>query len=318
MTILLPLAVLASLVHPVEDVTLARTFKVGDKAAYQVRSNLHSEMRQLGLNTFLPSEIDLNYDFTTQVTELKGDGNAVMIYKRPTMTQIDGETAERPPKSTTEKVNMDLTLTISIINEILQQVDNKKPEPKKNKPKLFITAPFGHAPQQLDLGSFIGEIHRLALFVGSLDSALDFNPKLPYDEVKVGDTWKRTVGYSPQKLQGENKAANQKLDYVYKYEGEADRDGKKVHKISVTLSLDTDVAEFVNQFFRGKEAATGLKACKLKLDSKIDFFLDQVTCQTLAADATSKGSIEIMAVGEDQPVYEERMDGETTLRLVKK
>lgn len=306
-----------------DAVELFRQFKAGEKLTYQVRSHLISEQQQYGQPFFLPSEIDINYDFTMDVKEIKADGFAVMEYRRPTMTQIDGETADAAPKTHVEKVNWVMQLTVSPINEITALKDlNAKPEPKKTGGLRASTfAEIARASTaQLSIGAFIQELQRLSLFIGGLDSAMDFSPKLPYEEVKPGATWKKTVGYSPQVLKGKgDRQAMQRLDYTYTYDGLHTMDGQKVHQITALLDLDADAGKFINQALGATPGQTGLRAIKLKLKAKIVYYLDEKTKHTLRADAESKGgwTIEITDLPND-PYVEERLTGKTSLRLVKR
>jgi len=257
----------------------------------------------------------MSYKFTTEVKAMKADGICELEYSRPTMTLVEGETAVRPPKTTVDKVNLKYLLTVSPINEILSVKDLQPSKPPKT------TSGFRNANRtpltflQPAIGQFIGEVYRLALFVGGIDGSLDFNPKLPYDAVKVGDSWKRTVGYQPQKLGAGDKSAVQRLDYVYTYRGLVDVEGKQFQRVTAHLILDTDVGEYVNQIY-GKER-TGLKAIKLKLKATVAFDLDTKTFKTIRAIAESEGSISIEVVQlPNEPAQEERLKGRTTMTLV--
>ena len=310
-------AILSAQDQPVE---LARKFKAGEKLHYAVRSHMIEEQKQYNLPYFLPNEIDLNYDFFMDFKELKADGFALMEYRRPTMTQIIGETAELPPQKSTEKVDMKYSLTISPTNEITGVKDLNPPKPEKPAAALRTVreiAGVGPRISQIDLSQFIGELQRLSLFIGSLDSSMDFNPKLPFEEVKVGDTWKKTVSYQPQVLKGKQSSAVQRLDYVYTYDGTVSRNGKEFVQITATLKLDTDAAPWMNQMMGGTAGQTGLKGVKLKLDAKIVFSLDPKTLHTINAEATSKGSwnIEVTELPND-PYIEAKLEGKTSMNLV--
>ncbi len=308
-----------------EPVKLNRVFAKGEKAQYEVKSGISSEQRVIGLETWMPEDFDIQYVFSYEVTEMKADGICVMRYKRPTITEIEGETVDAPPKKKVQKVDWDLSLTVSPINELLEVTDlsKKKPDPKKpggggSLSRELLPLRAAKDPSQLGplVGPFISEVHRLALFVGSLDSCLDFSPKLPLDEVKPGDTWKRTVGYSPQKMQGKDaKMAVQRLDYTYTYKGLVDAGGAKVHRITADLALSTDLATFVHQIYDVKPDQTGLKEIPLSLKAAIEFDLDARTHRTIRARASSSGGFKIVATFRpDQPMVEERFKGETRMR----
>lgn len=299
--------------------TLSRVFRAGDVFSYSAQSQLLVEQRQIGLNTFVPQELFLKYGFTARIIALKPEGICQMRYDRPTITQIDGETFASAPRTTVEKVNMKLMLEVSPINEILSIQDLTKTLPKKKPVKLLFSSGGASAQEQYPfIGQFIGELYRLALFVGSLDSSLDFNPRMPLDPVKPGDTWKRTVGYSPQKLAGEEKVTPQRLDYTYEYKGRVQSGGRSVERVEATLKLDTDLAQFVNPLLGEHAEEVGLKSVPMKMDAKILFDLDPKTFDTLKAVATSQGSLSISIKQETEPIMEQRLKGETVLTLVSK
>jgi hypothetical protein len=306
-----------------EAITLGRKFQPKEKLTYAVAANVLAEQRSGSLQTWIPEEFDINYRFTTEVQAMKADGIVQMLYTRPTYTTIEGETFTAPPKTKVEKVNQTVQLTVSPINEILDYKDlTKKPGAKpapKPKTKKSVYGPLRPAVLQMGfLSPFISEIHRLSLFVGSFDSALDFNPKLPLDEVKVGDTWKRTASFQPQKLKGkEGKQAVQRLDYTYTYKGLVQSEGRQVQRVEAKLNLSTDLALFFNQMAEAKPEDTGLKKIPLKLDATILFDLDPKTGHTLLAQAQSQGGFQVFTTDdEEQAVLEERLKGRTTMRLV--
>jgi hypothetical protein len=326
--ILSTFALAAALAAPQDGkaVTLARVFPKGEKLAYSVTSNLQVETRPYGIQTFMPEEMDLNYKFTTEVKQLKNDGVAIVRYTRPTMTQVDGETYERPPKTTVEKVNFNYDLTLSPINKILEMKDLNPP--KKPKPggtggggalSHFATRNLASMQGSLQavMGQFISDLYRLALNVGSIDSAMDFSPKLPLDDVKVGDTWKETVSYQPQKLKGKDgKQAVQRLDYTFTYKGAVKVNGKPFERVTATLDLNTDLGAFLNQLMDTKPDESHLKSIPIQLKQTIDYDLDPATKRTVFAVSKSEGGFSINITDLTVPVQEERLKGATTLRLV--
>jgi hypothetical protein len=309
-------------------VTLSRLFAKGEKLQYSVLSNLHVESRQYGLQTFMPEELDLDYKFTTEVKELKNDGVAVVHYLRPNMVQVDGETADRGPKTTVEKVDWNFDLTVSPINEVVEMKDlnppKKKPTPKPSGGddggdggQFILMAGAGARQQPLFIGQFISEMYRLALNVGSMDSALDFSPKLPLDEVKVGDTWKKTVSYEPQKLKGKDgKQAVQRLDYTFTYKGLVTVNGKQFYRINAALDLNSDLGDYINQLIGMKPAESHLKSIPLKLKQSIDYDLDMATKRTVLARSKADGGFTINVTDVDEPVQEQKMSGSTEMKLV--
>ncbi len=314
------IAALTSISAPAStEVQLARVYKQGEKLTYQIKSNMSAQSRQRGLQTWIPEDFDMNYQFTTEVKAIKAEGVADVLYLRPTMTMIAGETFDSPPKTTVEKVKYNMMLTLSPANEILNIKDLNPPpkeKPKRKDGDLRFRMVSGTNLVQID--QFISEVHRLALFAGNFESALDFAPRLPFEKLKIGDTWKRTVGYSPQKLKGKDgKTVNQRLDYTYIYKGLVDVNGKKVHRVVGECALDTNLADYVNQLFELKPEESGLKSIPLKFKAKIDFDLDLATGKTLRADAVSEGGFDITITAfPNDPVQEEIFKGRTQLRLI--
>lgn len=316
----MPLASLClALLAPIQaPTTLARKFVANEKLAYAITSHITAEQRQKGLETFIPADYDINYGFFFTVKALKNDGIALLTYQRPSMTEIEGETSTSAPKPKTEKSNKIYELTVSPVNELLEMNDvtpKKKTPPKKRVPANWLSpAPTAQAPI---FGEYIGEMHRLALFIGGIDSGLDFAPKLPLEAVKVGDTWKRTVGYQPQKLKGKDgKVAVQRLDYTYTYLGPMNVDGKSILRVQAKLDFNTDLADFLRTLLEGSKLETNLKTMPLHMKATIDFDLDPKTRHTLSAAATSEGGFELYVKEDSEAYYEERFKGRTNLDLV--
>lgn len=310
-------------------ITLSRVFTKGEKLQYAIASNLHIESRPYGLQTFMPEDLDLNYKFTTEVKELKNDGVALVHYQRPNMVQVQGESAESPEKTTVDKINLNFDLTVSPINKILEEKDLNPPKKKPLKPGneddggdnlgLLAMRPAGaQDPLGSLIGQFMGDIYRLALNVGSMDSALDFSPKLPIDDVKVGDSWKETVSYQPQKLKGKDgQMAVQRLDYTFTYKGLVTSNNKQYYRISAALDLNTDLATFINQLVNAKASDTGLKSIPLTLKQTIDYNLDVNTKRTVSAVSKAEGGFKINVTAIlDEPALEQKLTGTTEMHLV--
>ncbi|RYG39252.1 hypothetical protein EON81_01595 [bacterium] len=301
-------------------VELTRKFTTGEKLTYRVEAELNSEERSGMTQTWIPSDFNLSYAFTTLVKAVKADGIADMEYRRPNFVTVEGETFEKAPVRRVEKDPSTVLLKISPINEIIDYkivTPPKKPVKKpvkKGKANWATTTPNVQIPI---VGEFIGELQRLSLFVGSLSSALDFNPKFPFEEVKVGDTWQRTVSYQPQKLKGKNgKQAVQRLDFTYMYAGEMTVGGKKIRRVTGTTKLDTDLGEFFNQLFDAKPDETGLKGMPLKFEATIEFDLDPANGRTLKAVAKSNGNFQLFLTDRpDEAVMEQKFKGQTIMSL---
>lgn len=313
--------------------TLSRKYTANEKLVYQVRGVLNAEEMQYPLRTFIPEDIEINYRFTILVKQLKADGIAAINYKRPVMNFIEGETMESEPKTTVEKIDDNLDVDASPVNEILELVDlnadkkKKKAEEEKRKKEksgdgLLVrsmrpTQTRGDIGAIILLGQYQQEIQRLALCIGSLDSGLDFAPRFSLDQVKVGDTWKKTVSYTPQKLKDEgNKQAVQRLDYTYTFKGPmTDAKGKSVIRISATLATKSDMVDFATQLTDEKKGAGLVRKAPLSIDAQIDFDLDPDSFHTVRAVATSVGGSSLNLRGFDGNYLENRFKGKTTLVL---
>lgn len=322
---------LISALGSVQDkpVQLQRTSKAGEKLSYSVKSYLTMETRQIGLDTFIPESVDINYDFTAEAVAAKADGIFDFRYKRPTMTVIEGETVDEGPKKTIEKSNFDLMITMSPINEFLETKDLAPKKPEKDPKKTgggglrYSTSSSEQDPLMMGgglIGQFVQEVQRLALFIGSIDTAIDFQPKLDFREVSKGDTWKRTISYSPQKLKSKgNKTVMQRLDYVYTYGGVVESSGKKVNRVTAELKMNSDVVQFIKDNYDLSQGGFPFKEITFQLNARIDYDLDLVTGHTLKAEANSEGGFKIVAIQyPDDPIVEQKLKGNTKLTLVKK
>lgn len=324
----MPLAALClALLAPLDQTqtTLTRKFAANEKLAYAIRSHLTSEQRQRGLQTWLPSDTDINYNFNVFVRAIQADGFAVVHYTRPTMTIIEDETGD--PKTTVQKSNINVRMLLSPVNEMIDARDLNPPKPKKasgassddDQGGQMVGPEDGTAYALAVFGQFASEAERLALFIGSLDSSLDFSPKLPLTAVKVGDTWQRTIGYQPQKLKGkEGKSAVQRLDYTFTYQGPKVVDGKTILRIQAKLDFKTDLLDYVKSIMEevGGGTKTILSSLPLNLKATIDYDLDPVTRHTLATRATSEGGYGLFLKGDTDALVEGRYKGRTDMDLV--
>lgn len=313
---------LAGVEEPV--VKLERVSKPNEKLSYAVKSFLRMETREIGLETFIPSTVDIDYTFTAEAVKAKADGIFDFRYKRPTMTFVEGETVDHGPKKTVEKSNLDLMVTMSPINEFLETKDLAvKPKPKTGGGLRMFGA---RAVRRQDdplmsfLMPFIGEVQRLALFIGSIDSAIDFQPKLNVLEVSKGDTWKRTVSYSPQKLKTKNdKTVMQRLDYVYTYGGVVDSAKGKVHRVTAELKMNSDLVQYLKDNYDLTNSNFAFKEMTFQLEAKIDYDLDLKTGHTLRGVANSSGGFKVVASQyPEDPIVEQKLIGTTKLTLVSK
>jgi len=306
--------------------TLTRKFVANEKLAYAIRSHLTTEQRQRGLQTWLPSDTDINYNCSIFVRAMQADGFAVVHYTRPTMTIIEDDNGD--PKTQIEKSNINVRLLLSPVNEMIDARDLNPPK-KPKKPGAAASEDDGGGrmvgPDDTTayglaiFGQFASETERLALFIGSLDSSLDLAPKLPLTAVKVGDTWQRTIGYQPQKLKGkEGKSAVQRLDYTFTYLGPKVVDGKSILRIQAKLDFKTDLLDYVKSIMEeiGGNGKTILSSLPLNLKATIDYDLDPKTRHTLATRATSEGGYGLFLKGDTDALMEGRFKGRTDVDLV--
>lgn len=307
-----------------QPVKLSRVFKAGQKATYKFESWLQSDERNHQLDSFLPNNQGYEYTFTTQVEKMLADGICEMRYRRPTMTIIFGENAFRDEVRRAVKTDFNVRLRVSPINDIIDSVDlnpPKKPDPKDKKKKEEEKDPT-EGVSVVSVSNpipYSQEIYRLAAFVGNLDSGLDFAPSMPFGEVKVGETWKKTVGFAPQKLQGakNRKMAIQRLDMTYRYDGIVESNGKKVVRITSTLNMDSDITEFLSQQFFLTADESPFRKVRLRLKTSVEYDLEPGSLTTLEARGKSEGdySMELKEVP-NQPFQEAKLTGNATLRLV--
>lgn len=306
-------------------VTLAHQFKKGEESKYGFESTLVAETKPPGVLTFLPRSYGFEYTFTTKVNDVDQDGNARLRYDRPKTVMVQGEFGDEPEVRAAEKGgDIHLNVRVSSINEILE-VAEVKPAEGGTKPggstkpggrfNLLTPNPLQSATQQI-AGQFVSQFYRIALMVGSLDSGLDFSPKLPIVPVRPGQTWKKTVGYSPQNLAGSSRQAVQRLDYTYTYVGLADSNGKPVQRITAALDLETDLGTYVNQLFGTKPAESGIKGLLVKFHSVITYDLDPTTFRTIRATANSEGSTKLDVTFQTTPYEEEKFTAQATLKLL--
>jgi hypothetical protein len=295
-----------------KPVILLRTWTVGDTFAYEIHSHMHVERRGGVIRTWLPQDIDLSYDSSAVVIGTKPGGISIIKYKRPTVIETSSETATAPAKS--EKINLGLeySLTLSPINEILAENHIASAH------KLTSRMPIGLATgKQSPVAPYISEVYTLARNLGSLDNSLDFSPKLPVDEVVPGDTWKHTVGYSPQALSdNEGKSAVQRMDYTYTFEGTKVLQGKPVYRIAADMELKTDLADFYFSVSGDDRDSSLLQNLPLSLKMHIDFDVDIKTCRTIRAVSNATGGFSVIyRTDPSVAVHEEKFKSVSTMLL---
>jgi hypothetical protein len=267
---------------------------------------------------FIPEDLDINYDASIKVESVSDEGFANALYSRPSMTIIEGETAETPPKRSVEPWNLRAKMQISPINELtgLQTLALSAQLPAGFQARRLrrVRAAGGEAAVQSL--PFTDDLYRLCLFVGSIDSSLELSPKLPFEDVAPGATWKRTVSYTPQKVKGSSQTAVQRLDAEYTYDGIKTKNGQKVRQVTGRIKLDVDAGDLLNKMSGLTAAESGVTRLPLKLDATLVFDLHEKNLTTLRAEANAKASWQLFTTISSGPLVEERLTGRTRLTLV--
>lgn len=305
-------------------VTLQRTFTLGQKSKYHVEATIENATRRpaSGLQTFLPSETILSYDFFTRVKKVEA-GNATMSYYRPYMIETDDNGQPTGPSTIKVKLEMMADLTLSPINAMLdvkQTGSSKKPEIEQIPTPNSFAAPLAATARKQGgdlIGGFIQQMQQLAVFIGGPQSSLDFKPDLGLTPVSVGDTWKRTVGYEPQRLGGDKgKTQVMRLDITYTYKGSTTYQGKPVLEVDGEIHLDSDVVNYLKDQFKVTSSQTNIKSIPLKLDESLVFYLDPKSMQTIYAKVSSTGGYTITATVAAAPIVETKITGSAEMTLV--
>lgn len=303
---------------------LTRVFTKGESFRNQVRTELVIERRYpaLGQQTAFPESQGLEFVSTLEVKDVKNGGFATAIYRRPFMTLVLGETVDAPERRERVTTNFNLQMDISPINEVTAIKDMNPPA----RP----TRPGGGTAQMLRVltpaqddmrgavdafvGQFAGTLYQFALGVSTIEDGIDLAPKLPYEPVTIGETWKRTVGFAPQRAGAGSRVENRRFDITFTYAGPVQRNGRQMLLINGLLKVDGDVAGFINQDSRRGAADSGIREFPLKMESNIAFYLDPKTRHTIEADVTTKGSMRIVTTQTVTPLMEEVFSGSLRLR----
>lgn len=317
-TVLLGQAQGATAAQPA-PVLVNRVFKKGEVDTYRMNALLVIEMREPGLETYMPMEVGYEYSFTTSVSALDADGNATMRYERGPTVRIDGAYGSTPERRVRESDGFKMDLVVTPINEFIKAEEVKppaKPAPRKTNTlrAMMQQGPGQQITDQL-MGQYIMDLYRLSLFVGSFESSFDFTPKFLDSPIRVGRTWRSTISYQPQRLAGTNRQAVQRLDMVYRYDGPMTVNGKPIQRVSATLGLDTDMAPFIAQTYGIPANQNPFRAMRMKFDSKLTFDLDPKTFKTIRARSDSTGNI-LVETKADGVIAERRLTGESNFQLV--
>jgi hypothetical protein len=296
-------------------IALKRQFEPGLKSAYKVEANLHVERRMIGLVTFLPQDVTISYGFTTLVESVQA-GVGKIRYERPTVSVYEGDWNDQPAHTDVEKVHQVENISLSEINEV---VDHKSLGKKQEDGARALARLKAGLNRQADsiITPFIEDMERNSLFIGPVDSSMDFAPRLDFQPVKVGDTWKRTVGFQPQKLKGKKgKALVQRIDLTYTYAGTGTLGGKPTVKVQAALDYTADLGDYLNGVVGASSDVTEISTIPVTLHCKLEFDLDPKTLQTLRGTCNSEGGFSIRVTKQLEPVVEEKLKGETVMTLV--
>lgn len=299
-----------------EAIDLERKFRQGEKHTFQFVSKMTIEFREIPLETFLPFGVTYSYAYTMETERLKPDGAADVRFKRPNIKIRMGETVDSPPKMEIINRPQNWLLTFSRKNQLLTLKDESPKEKKKGGTSggggqsAFWSTAFGDT--QLDVTSWIDELRSLGAFV----NFFDWGPVLPVHPVKVGDSWKETVGYVPATLKsGTDKGRNimARIDYTYVYKGNTTREGKKCAWIQGTLHHDSDAAPYVADLLGIELKLAPFKEIKLQMDATVDYYLDPETFAVYEIEGKSKGNTSITTRETEGAYYEERFTSEAYL-----
>ncbi len=306
----------------VAPVKLYRKFKVGETRAYKVSTIVTEEQKSTGLNVFLPRDQGMEYAFTTKVNKVLPGDIAMIRYTRPKTMFIMGEFGDSPERREVQKGGeLIVDLEISPVNDILEFIDVEKPKPGKGKPakpNAKYLRSMGMSRQgYTDAigGQFLTSMYQIALGIGSL-SFFDISPVLPVFAVKPGDTWQKTIGYSPKSLYGSKRLAVQRMDMLYTYVGIVTEGKKSYVKISATTKLSTDLGEYLNQSYGVTSKETGIKSLKANFETLYTYLLDATTLAPIRVESKTSGDTVLTVVGPKEPLEETKFTGEGLMVLV--
>jgi len=295
-------------------IDLVRTFKVGTKATYAFSSRIQFESRQVPLETFIPHSETYTYTINSVVEKTKPEGVADVRMKRPTISVKTGETFDRPPETHVLIKDVNQLFTLSKKNQVLDFEDfTPRPKDKDGGGDVALRVIANSGGEQLDIMGWMNQLRQLSAFVNFFDNG----PVLPSDAVVVGDTWKETVGYAPITVKAgadKGKNINSRIDYEMTYRGKAVRNGKTFYHIEGQFAQDTDAAPYLAELMGMKPEASPVSSVKLKIDGKVDYYLDIATLEPAEISATSSGLIDVVVTTySGGPFYQERFKSRASL-----
>jgi len=233
--------------------------------------------------------------------------------RRPDIAVRTGETFDQPPQTIVLIKDVNQLITLSKKNQVLDFEDfTPKPKPKDGG-GLLASMGIGVAGLQDPIVAWMEQLRQLAAFVNFFDTG----PILPNGPVAIGETWKETVGYAPVTVRegaDKGKNINARIDYEMTYMGKALRNGKNYHHIVGKMAQDTDAAPYLADLMGVKPEASIFKQVKLKIDGKVNYYLDLATLDPVEIQATSEGSVDVeVTTYSGGPVYQERFKSRASL-----
>ena len=285
-------------------IDLSRVFVNGEHDAYLVHADLHVETWTPASPLWLPDELEFRYRFGSVVSSVSAAGIASIRYTRPEMQELFGERFDAPPRTEDIQQGLDFDLQISPANEMIDAKPHGAAGQTSDEDDWH--GPPSVATRQASAEDYRAEFIRLAMFVGDVQSSLDFAPRLPFDPVNPGDTWKRTVSYVPGASPSISNQQTHRVDYTYTFSGVVKTPHGLVDRVHAALHLSEDLAG-------AREGRTAMT-----LDTQIDFDLDPKTRKTLYADAKSTGEIKSFSDTDEQNLGQiDKIKAETTLSVAK-
>jgi hypothetical protein len=281
---------------------LRRQLPIGLEEIYGYSALLTSERRdpRMNLDTYLPETQRLMYQFKLNVKEKKADDIVVLDYLRTGFKVAVEGGAEGEQYIPMDGGNLNFKITLSPTNAVLDLVDisPKKPEKKvKDENVMWLRrlqdggVVSGQALTQQVVGQFFQELQRMSLMIGSLDSSMDFAPKLPDEEVVPGDTWEETVSYQPQRARGTKSTTVQRLDMTYTYVGLVKVNGKPFEQIKGSVTMDANLKDYIDGAYGIPKAQSPFKSVNVKFQMNSVFNLDPKSLRTVYAEVRSNGNL---------------------------
>jgi hypothetical protein len=300
------------------SVRLVRTYVEGERRSYRVESDFQSELRLLGLGTWMPTRWEARYDFTVEATALR-EKAAELRYRRSGVTYEWDDFLSTPAGKRQEPYGWDLRLSLSRQNKLMGPPRPfAGPEPTLRLPKVTQRAR-GHGARPLlqYIDSFMGGVYELCARLGSLETALDLGPPLPEEAVAPGDTWEANLQYQPHWLQGFRDTAVLPIPTKFISVGAVETGGVSAYRIRSHSVLQVDMADFLNAAHLTRSGQTTIVRVPVRVEMEAEFDLDRATLRTISARSKATGEFRVFSSEfEDEPFADERFRAESRMRGV--